>query len=202
MTATSRKERAAETEAALKEAAKRVFAAKGYLNTKITDITAEAGRAAGSFYNHFASKEELLEALLADLAAASDVNASSPEHKADFTDPEAVRWHVREYWSFHRDNAATMLALRQAAMVSDDFARTFARFGADQAEDILGHLGYVTAAGLELPASERLTLAMMGELVNGFAHTWLLDPSSVSEEDAIEALTRFIYRGFTGRDVS
>ncbi|MFE6614056.1 TetR/AcrR family transcriptional regulator [Amycolatopsis sp. NPDC057786] len=201
MTATSRKEKAAETEAALKEAAKRVFAAKGYLNTKITDITAEAGRAAGSFYNHFASKEELLEALLEDLAAESDVNATSPEHMPDFTDPQAVHWHVCEYWNFHRDNAATMLALRQAAMVSDEFARTYARFGADQAADLLDHLGYITAAGMELPASERVTLAMMAELVNGFAHTWLLDPSSVSEEEAIEALTRFIYRGFTGRDV-
>ncbi|KFU83334.1 DNA-binding transcriptional regulator, AcrR family [Amycolatopsis lurida] len=201
MTATSRKEKAAETEAALKEAAKRVFAAKGYLNTKITDITAEAGRAAGSFYNHFTSKEELLEALLEDLAAASDVNATSPEHIPDFTDPQAVRWHVREYWNFHRDNAATMLALRQAAMVSDEFARTYARFGADQAEDLLDHLGYITAAGMALPASERVTLAMMAELVNGFAHTWLLDPSSVSEEEAVEALTRFVYRGFTGRDV-
>ncbi len=200
MTATSRKEKAAETEAALKDAAKRVFAAKGYLNTKITDITAEAGRAAGSFYNHFASKEELLESLLADLAAASDVNAALAGHSADFTDPEAVRWHVREYWNFHRDNAATMLALRQAAMVNDDFARTFARFGTDQAADILDHLGYVTAAGMELPASERLSLAMMTELVNGFAHTWLLD-QSVSEEEAIDALTRFVYRGFTGRDV-
>ncbi|MEV6909987.1 TetR/AcrR family transcriptional regulator [Amycolatopsis sp. NPDC051071] len=201
MTATSRKEKAAETEAALKDAAKRVFAAKGYLNTKITDITAEAGRAAGSFYNHFASKEELLESLLADLAAASDVNARQAGHSADFTDPEAVRWHVREYWTFHRDNAATMLALRQAAMVNDDFARTFARFGADQAADILDHLGYITAAGMELPASERLSLALMAELVNGFAHTWLLD-RSVSEEEAVDALTRFIYRGFTGRDVS
>ncbi|RSN57327.1 TetR/AcrR family transcriptional regulator [Amycolatopsis sp. WAC 04182] len=201
MTATSRKEKAAETEAALKEAAKRVFAAKGYLNTKITDITTEAGRAAGSFYNHFTSKEELLEALLEDLAAASDVNAASSEHIPDFTDPQAVRWHVREYWNFHRENAATMLALRQAAMVSDEFARTYARFGADQAEDLLDHLGYITAAGMELPASERVTLAMMAELVNGFAHTWLLDPSSVSEEEAVEALTRFVYRGFTGRDV-
>ena len=51
----TRRARAAETEVALKEAAKRVFGRVGYLRAKITDITAEAGRAAGSFYSHFDS---------------------------------------------------------------------------------------------------------------------------------------------------
>ena len=72
MTAGVRKQQAAQTEAELKAAAVRTFARLGYLNTKIVDITAEAGRAAGSFYTHFANKEALLEALLADLLAEGD----------------------------------------------------------------------------------------------------------------------------------
>jgi AcrR family transcriptional regulator len=205
MPATNRKEKAAETEAALKAAAKRVFARKGYLNTKITDITAEAGRAAGSFYNHFASKEELLEALLTDLAAESDEGASEEGHLADFSDPAAVRWHIAQYWSFSKRHAATLQALRQAAMVNDTFARTLADFGATQASDLTGHLAHVTAAGLELPARTELTIAMMYQLVDSFAGMWLLDPRPAgwtppSDEEAIEALTRFVYRGFTGRN--
>ncbi|WP_410569070.1 TetR/AcrR family transcriptional regulator [Amycolatopsis sp. cmx-4-61] len=204
MTATSRKEKAAETESALKAAAKRVFARKGYLNTKITDITAEAGRAAGSFYNHFAGKEELLEALLADIAASGDESADSEDHLADFSDPDAVRWHVEQYWEFYRDNAATMLALRQAAMVSETFARTLAQFGASQAADLDDHLAHITRAGLKLPASPDRCGMLMYNLVDAFAATWLHgsppDWTPPSDEEAVELLTRFVYRGLTGRD--
>ncbi|MGV9365587.1 TetR/AcrR family transcriptional regulator [Amycolatopsis sp. NPDC003731] len=204
MTATSRREKAAETEAALKAAAKRVFARKGYLNTKITDITAEAGRAAGSFYNHFAGKEELLEALMADIAASGDESADSEDHLADFSDPAAVRWHVKQYWDFYRDNAATMLALRQAAMVSESFARTVARFGASQAADLDDHLAYITRAGMRLPADPDRCGMLIYNLVDVFAATWLHDAPAgwtpPTDEEAIELLTRFVYRGLTGRD--
>jgi AcrR family transcriptional regulator len=203
--AVNRKEKAAETETALKAAARRVFARKGYLNTKITDITAEAGRAAGSFYNHFAGKEELLESLLADIAASGDESALAEGHLSDFSDPAAVRWHVAQYWDFYKEHASTMQALRQASMVNDAFARTMASFGATQASDLDGHLAHVTAAGMRLPASTELSIAMMYQLVDSFAQMWLLDPAPAgwappTDEEAIEALTRFVYRGFTGRD--
>jgi AcrR family transcriptional regulator len=203
--AVNRKEKAAETETALKAAARRVFARKGYLNTKITDITAEAGRAAGSFYNHFAGKEELLESLLADIAASGDESALTEGHLSDFSDPAAVRWHVAQYWDFYKEHASTMQALRQASMVNDAFARTLASFGATQASDLDGHLAHVTAAGMRLPASTELSIAMMYQLVDSFAQMWLLDPAPAgwtppTDEEAIEALTRFVYRGFTGRD--
>ncbi|HEY3464368.1 MAG TPA: TetR/AcrR family transcriptional regulator [Amycolatopsis sp.] len=204
MTATNRKEKAAETESALKAAAKRVFARKGYLNTKITDITAEAGRAAGSFYNHFAGKEELLEALLADIAASGDESAEREDHLSDFTDPAAVRWHVKQYWDFYRENAATMLALRQAAMVSDSFARTVAQFGASQAADLDDHLAHITRAGLRLPSTPGRCAMLMYSMVDSFAATWLHGApqgwTPPTDEEAVELLTRFVYRGLTGRD--
>ncbi|MFJ7903709.1 TetR/AcrR family transcriptional regulator [Streptomyces sp. NPDC096198] len=188
----TRAEQAADTRAALIEAAKRLFATRGYLNTRITEITAEAGRSAGSFYNHFTSKEELLEALLADFTAASDEMAAAPGHKADFTDPEAIRYHVAAYWRVHQEHAPTLLALRQAALVNEDFARTLSRYRRSQFDDLADHLAHVP----DLPASPEVSLTVLATMIDSLAQLW----PEVPESEAVEVITRFVYRALNGRD--
>ncbi|MEU9992672.1 TetR/AcrR family transcriptional regulator [Streptomyces sp. NPDC048045] len=195
-----RKERAAETEAALKAAAKRVFAERGYLATKISDITAEAGRAAGSFYNHFSGKEAVLEALMADMAADSDTVAAQPEHLGDFTDPEAVRQHVAVYIRHYREHIGTIRAMQQAALVSEDFAAVLDRFSAVETEDILDHVTAVTDAGRTLPAAPEIAVRMAFGLVHTFLQSWRHQFDDLTDEQVTEALTRFVYRGLNGRD--
>ncbi|MEU1993929.1 TetR/AcrR family transcriptional regulator [Nocardia gamkensis] len=196
----SRKEKSAETEQALKAAALRLFAERGYLNTKITDITATAGRAAGSFYNHFASKEELLQALLNDLAAAGDERAEGPDHNPDFSDPEAVRYHVAGYWTFAREHAPVLRAVNQAALVNEEFARMVARFGIQQRADIADHVAGFADQGLRLPSTADASLAMMFLLTQSLLAAVEEGNVELTDEQAVEGLTRFIYRGLTGRD--
>ncbi|MBV9416400.1 MAG: TetR/AcrR family transcriptional regulator, partial [Solirubrobacterales bacterium] len=57
------------TRAKLVEAAAGLFARQGVDTTRIQEITDEADVGFGSFYNHFPSKEALIEALLADTVA-------------------------------------------------------------------------------------------------------------------------------------
>ena len=187
-----RAERAADTRAALIEAAKRLFATRGYLNTKITDITTEAGRAAGSFYTYFAGKEELLETLLAELATAGDRYAAAAEHKSDFSDPDAIRYHVAIYWRVRHEHSATMLALSQAALVDENFARTLREFRRTQFDDMRDHLDHVA----NLPASPEVSLTMLSSMFEGLAQTW----PELPEDEAIEVVTRFIYRALNGKD--
>ncbi|MEU2088920.1 TetR/AcrR family transcriptional regulator [Nocardia beijingensis] len=196
----SRKEKSAETEQALKAAALRLFAERGYLNTKITDITSAAGRAAGSFYNHFASKEELLQALLSDLAAAGDERAEGPDHNPDFSDPDAVRYHIAGYWTFAREHAPVLRAVNQAALVNEEFARMVARFGVQQRADIADHVEGFADRGLRLPSTPDASLAMMFLLTQSLLAAVEEGNVELTDEQAVDGLTRFVYRGLTGRD--
>jgi AcrR family transcriptional regulator len=200
-----RTEQAASTEAALKEAALRVFARQGYLNTKITDITAEAGRAAGSFYNHFTGKEELLTALLTDALAESDAAIFAPDsqHRADFSDRDSVRWHVESYWRFFSRHEVELTALRQAALVNAEFGAQLEAMMAGSVDHLDDHLEPIAKAGRSLPGPPELVLAMFGGLLDGFSYRWQLSGGRfggrrVDDDEAIDTLTDFIYRALNG----
>ncbi|MFC4064181.1 TetR/AcrR family transcriptional regulator [Actinoplanes subglobosus] len=190
----TRRQQAAQTEAELKAAAIRVFARVGYLNTKITDITAEAGRATGSFYKHFPSKEKLLEALLADLLAEGDANAELAGHRDDFRDREAVRWHVAVYWAFYRDHRAVMSALQQAATVDEEFARRSREMLEPDLHHLAGHL-----AGLNPPGGPLVAASFFTSTLSAVTAAWFTDPSpAAGEDETIEALTTFLHHGLGG----
>lgn len=197
-----RQAKAAETEAALKAAARRVFAERGYLNTKITDITAAAGRAAGSFYNHFAGKEELLHALLADLLAATDVVVEADtEHGQDFTARAAIHYHVAYYFRFFRTNRTVMVALYQAAMVDRTFAARLTELSAPDIGHLAEHLEYVRRAGHRLPGEPLAVARAISTLLWGFAHALLVEDSlgDLTEEAAVDLVTDLVHRGVAGR---
>lgn len=200
---TRRAQAAAETEAALKEAAKRVFDRVGYLRAKITDITAEADRAAGSFYSHFDSKEQLLEALLVDMIEEGHRRAALPGHDADFSRQEAVRYHVAGYWSFVTENRSVILALNQAAMVSENFERRQFELLSPMYREMASHLEYVPAAGGRLPGDPMAVTSAIVSLMAGYAYAWLRDDRPElgprpTPDQAIDMLSAFIVNGIMG----
>ena len=198
-----RRQQAAQTQAELKAAAVRVFARLGYLNTKITDITAEAGRATGSFYTHFASKEALLEALLADLLAEGDASAADTGHSDDFSDRDAVRWHVAAYWNFHRGHRPIMAALQQAAIVDERFAERSQAMLEPDLHHIADHLIRARDAGRRLPGDPLVVATAFTQLISAFAATWQSGGGpdlgrALSDDEAIETLTSFVYAAIGG----
>jgi AcrR family transcriptional regulator len=70
----SQAERRAATIRGIEDAARKLFATRGFADTTIDDIAARAGVAKGAVYHHFSSKEEIftrvLESIQAELASA------------------------------------------------------------------------------------------------------------------------------------
>jgi AcrR family transcriptional regulator len=76
------------TRRALIDAARRLFASQGVDNTRINEITDAADVGFGSFYNHFDSKDAIVEAVLAEAVAAQ--GAAIDELTSQLDDPAEV----------------------------------------------------------------------------------------------------------------
>src|SRR6059058_779733 len=63
-----REERKAQNRQKLLEAARKVFAEKGYGEATARDIVRETDLATGTFYNYFADKQEIFMALLDEMS--------------------------------------------------------------------------------------------------------------------------------------
>lgn len=199
----SRKEQAARTETALKAAARVVFARQGFLSAKISDITAEAGRAAGSFYNHFASKEAVLEALLTDWITAAGEELGSHGNTHDLSDRAHLRWHVEVVWRTYQRHSAEIRALNEAAIVNEAFARRLMELRVSETQVLRDHLEQMRAAGVRLPGEVHLVASAMVGLLNEFCVSWVLgdgEPGVARPDDdqAIDTLTDFLLYGLRG----
>jgi AcrR family transcriptional regulator len=63
----TQRERTEATTAQLTEAARRLFATRGYEATSLEDVVAAAGVTKGALYHHFSSKRELFRAVFEDM---------------------------------------------------------------------------------------------------------------------------------------
>lgn len=76
---TSRADRAAQTRRRLLDAAARTFAERGYAAASVATIGEAAGVSRGLVNFHFASKEKLLHAVVADLVAELEADLFAPD---------------------------------------------------------------------------------------------------------------------------
>ena len=114
--------RGARTRQALVQAARSVFERDGFLDARITDITATAGVATGSFYTYFTSKEDAFAAVMEEVG--EEMLHPRLKEIADRDDPEAVIDAAnRAYLLAYRRNAKLMALLEQVAQIDGDFRR-------------------------------------------------------------------------------
>ncbi|MEU6595194.1 TetR/AcrR family transcriptional regulator [Streptomyces sp. NPDC046881] len=182
------------TRDALVAAARRIFERDGYLDARIVDIAAEAGVATGSFYTHFASKEDVFAAVLARLqdemlhAGVSDGGDDRGGRKYLWRGVEGAN---RAYLESYRRNAGLMAAMEQAAAIDPQFVAVRlerSRVFIDRSAAAIARLQQSGLADPEL--DPEITARALNAMVSRLAYVTFVLGESVPFDTLVETVTR------------
>ncbi len=183
-----------QTRQAIEEAARDLFAQRGFHGTTLADITAAAGKSTAVFYRYFTDKEDLLAALAEDFLGEIVDLPAFPDDDEYFTSAVGV------YWTMFKPNIGVMVAIDQLAATQPRFAdlqNQFRRFGVDivrasvQRAQQQGHGGELDADHIALAIAllfERFTAVSLSHglsddaAVTTLSTIWKKTLYSVNEE--------------------
>jgi AcrR family transcriptional regulator len=187
---TPRSARGIRTRGALIDAARVVFERDGYLDARMTDISAEAGVAAGSVYTYFNNKEEVFGAV-AEKVQEEMLHPHLRQHTG-VTDPLLlIDLANREYLLSYKKNARLMGLFEQVAHIDENFrklrnerSRAFAKRNATMIREL-------QQAGLADTALDPLVTAYaLSSMVSRMAYTTFVLEFPISFERLITTLNR------------
>ncbi len=181
-----------QTRAAIEQAARKLFAERGFHGTTLADITSAAGKSSAVFYRYFDDKEDLL-AVLAE-SFLHNVLSSLPMRLPDSPDDtEYFTTAVTGYWNIFKQNLGIMVAVAQLGATGQRFAgvqNEFRRFGIDIVRaSVLRAQEQGYGAGLD-PDHIALAIALLFE---NFTTVYLRPDAAAlgvrsTDEDAIRTL--------------
>lgn len=182
------------------DAAKRIFAAKGFAAATLKDIVEEAGMSRGWIYLYFQTKEEIFEALLDlqdeeyeryldELVRASDsvwqairtLNAQELEELAERPDTNLMPVFYEYFLGGWRDEARRKLLLRRYEQGIERFAKLL-QLGVDRGE---------FAPSMPLADISRLVASYQEGIMS---HSFAVGPERARTAVQIEALTQYLQR--------
>jgi AcrR family transcriptional regulator len=196
------------TRQSLIDAARVVFERDGFINARITDITAEAGVASGSFYTYFESKEAIFAALSSQVEVSMFPagTGGSVRTGTALEAVEAIEAANRRYLQAYRENAAFMRLLDEVAMINPDIAavrQARSRHGWERISQGLARLQELELIRQDLdPDYMALALAAM---VSRYASTWFTHAFDIGREldfeESVRTLT-VLWASAIGLDLS
>jgi AcrR family transcriptional regulator len=182
-----------QTRQAIEQAARKLFAERGFHGTTLADITSAAGKSPAVFYRYFADKEDLLAALaesfLHDVVTPSGLSVHLPDSPDDDAFFAEV---VTGYWNMFKQNIGIMIAVAQLAATQQRFAAVqneFRRFGMDI---VAASVRRAQQQGYGAELNPQHTAAAIALLFENFTSVFV-GPSGlgleISDQDAIATLS-------------
>jgi AcrR family transcriptional regulator len=198
-----------QTRQAIEQAARKLFAERGFHGTTLADITSAAGKSPAVFYRYFADKEDLLAALaesfLHEVMAPSGLSLELPDSPpraggtptaqaggAPTDNDNFFTSAVTGYWNMFKQNIGIMIAVAQLAATQGRFATVqneFRRFGMDI---VAASVRRAQEQGYGTELNPEHTAAAIALLFENFTIVFVGPPSlglKISDQDAIATLS-------------
>lgn len=178
--------------------AQRVFSRKGYHDTGVADIIAEAGVARGTFYLYFESKRAIFDELLDRLLALLAGSVRRIEVGAGAADPEAQMLdNVRSVVATLQTNRElTRILLRTAIGIDADFDRKLDELYGRLRDMVKGALALGAEMGLVRSCDLEVTsLCILGTVKEVMEH-YLAHPGRAFDRERVSReILEFNLRG-------
>jgi AcrR family transcriptional regulator len=185
-----------QTRQAIEQAARKLFAERGFHGTTLAEITSAAGKSSAVFYRYFADKEDLLAALaesfLHEVVAPSGLSLQLPESPDDNPFFTSV---VTGYWNIFKQNIGIMIAVSQLAATQQRFAAVQNEFRLFGMNIVAASVRRAQEQGYGTELNPQHTAAAIALLFENFT-TVFVGPSGpaglgleISDEDAITTLS-------------
>ncbi|MFC5746551.1 TetR/AcrR family transcriptional regulator [Actinomadura rugatobispora] len=179
------------TRARLVAAGKAVFEREGFRQARITDITAEAKVAHGSFYHYFDSKEslfrEIAEEVEVRLVSMDDIPEDLPENAGPI---DRIRAANRAYLTAYRKEARIMRVIEEVSRYNDEVRRVRSKRDDYLAARLESAIKRLQAAGLaDERIDERCAAMALGGMVAKFAEMVFVGDARYDMNAAVEQLT-------------
>lgn len=186
--------------AALLDAARRVFEDKGFLETRVADIAAEAKVAQGTFYTYFDSKDAIFQAVAARVAGDMiiELGSNQPFATASFDRTHAA---MKRFVDSYRRNSKIVALIEQVGTFTPEMKRIRLQVREAHVDRMARAIEHQQKAGLaDDTLDPLLTAELVGSMVDQVCHVWLNLGKEFDEDALLYALTTVWLRGIGAQD--
>jgi AcrR family transcriptional regulator len=183
----------------LLDAAKKVFKERSYPESRVDDITREAGTSHGAFYLYFANKAEVLEALAIETAermyTLADELEGMKRGEAGF---EQLRGWMEHFIDNYEENSPVVVAWMSARPQDERFDTLGREVLAKFAGRIAHTIHASDANGDRHPVNPGVAAVALVAMLERFCYYWLVRGGGFNREDVVDTMAAIWHQGIFG----
>lgn len=183
----------------LLDAAKKVFKERTYPETRVDDITREAGTSHGAFYLYFANKAEVLEALAIETAERMYVLADELEGmKRGEAGFEQLRNWMDRFIDNYEENSPVVVAWMSARPQDERFDRLGREVLAKFAGRIAQTIRAADHDGRRHPVHAGVAAVALIAMLERFCYYWIVRGGGFNRDEVTETMAAIWHQGIFG----